>query len=411
MPNFKCEHLKSLDLPFQDKDVKFIKAFKNIHQNIFLLLSEVEKESFFLQISPSNKGFLIKGDKHSKPTQVGFLQLALKIFKESFCKNIFNEAISLKNTRLITPSKIIENDIQKLEQRLKNFKQVFIEIGFGSGRHLLFQAEQNPDVLILGIEIYTPALEQVAKLAENKGLNNILLTQNDARILFCVLENESIDKVFLHFPVPWPKQPLRRVISKAFISSLLRVLKSECSFELRTDDKEYFNYALELFLMLQKTQILLFKNKNLNITSKYEARWKRQEKDIYDLIFTKKELSDQEYKKEEFELEKLDDSALKRLKAKFKQEKIRGEDFFLSIENLYEEYLKLDESLLLNHQNNFASQLMLKIAYGDFDKPQHSYILLSTEQSIFLFKKPFFTSSNLKALKALNNFLNQFKNH
>lgn len=44
---------------------------------------------------------MIKGDKHTKPSKIGYLQKALKIFKEGFCEDIINEAFGLKNNALI----------------------------------------------------------------------------------------------------------------------------------------------------------------------------------------------------------------------------------------------------------------------------------------------------------------------
>lgn len=434
MPNFKCEFITPLSLNAEFNGVRFLRLFKSLDKELFLLLTSFENEEFFIQISKdfSKKLFLIKGEKHSKPSGVGFLQRGLITFKDNFCEKITNEALSLKPTRLIKQSAFIENEPKKLLKRLENESEILLEIGFGSGRHLLFQAEKNPKALVLGVEIYTPALEQVAKLAQTRGLNNILLTQNDARILFCVLENESIDKVFLHFPVPWLKQPLRRVLSKDFLNSLLRVLKMGAKFELRTDNKEYFDYALNLFLELEKCELRLFKNEDLSITSKYEARWKRQFKDIFDLKFIKTFKENKKLQSLDFKLLSLNEAELKNFRAKFKKEKIIEKDYFLSLESLYESVLELDfeekqnlnknlEKKINQNLNNHLSQenlkekskqdlkkdfsLLLKIAFGAFDSPEHCYILLNSHSSKFLFKTPFFTPLNIKALQKLNNLL------
>lgn len=74
------------------------------------------------------------------------------------------------------------------------------------------------------MEIYNPALTQVAKLAKVQNVNNILLIQSDARLLLSVLKSKSVEKIFLHFPVPWDKKPHRRVIGKDFCKECARVL-------------------------------------------------------------------------------------------------------------------------------------------------------------------------------------------
>ncbi|MCE3577043.1 tRNA (guanosine(46)-N7)-methyltransferase TrmB, partial [Campylobacter jejuni] len=173
-------------------------------------------------------------------------QKALKIFKEGFCEDIINEAFGLKNNALIEKTPFIVDNFNELLSRLQG--KIYIEIGFGSGRHLLYQAKENPNVLILGVEIYNPALTQVAKLAKAQNVNNILLIQSDARLLLSVLKSKSVEKIFLHFPVPWDKKPHRRVIGKDFCKECARVLTQNGRFELRTDSFEYFNFTLEQFL-------------------------------------------------------------------------------------------------------------------------------------------------------------------
>ncbi|EAL6583384.1 tRNA (guanosine(46)-N7)-methyltransferase TrmB, partial [Campylobacter jejuni] len=279
MPNFKSKKIKEINLPCSKDDVEFLWLAKN--DNVSLIYTKVQEESFFLQIKKAQNGFVIKGDKHTKPSKIGYLQKALKIFKEGFCEDIINEAFGLKNNALIEKTPFIVDNFDELLSKLQG--KIYIEIGFGSGRHLLYQAKENPNVLILGVEIYNPALTQVAKLAKAQNVNNILLIQSDARLLLSVLKSKSVEKIFLHFPVPWDKKPHRRVIGKDFCKECARVLVQNGRFELRTDSFEYFNFTLEQFLTFPAPKFSLRKNENLEISSKYEDRWKKQEKNIYDL--------------------------------------------------------------------------------------------------------------------------------
>ena len=71
-----------------------------------------------------------------------------------------------------------------------------------------------------------------------------------------------------------------------FLDEAIRVLKVDGTLELRTDSKEYYEYGLEVFEEPKISKLLIHKNRDLEVSSKYEDRWRRQEKDIYDLIFT-----------------------------------------------------------------------------------------------------------------------------
>ena len=446
MPNFKCLRLKELSLPFEKEGVCFEWVAEN--ESVRLILTHFQGQAFFLQVGTNAKNeFIIKGEKHSKPEQIGFLQKALLVFRDEFCENIISEAFTLKSNRLITQSAYIQKDIEGLKAKFKDFKGVFLEIGFGSGRHLLYQARTKPEFLMLGVEIYSPAIEQVAKLASIEGLNNVLLVKSDARLLLNVLPAGALAKIFLHFPVPWGKQAGRRVISKDFARQCLRVLERGGKFELRTDSEDYFNESKEIFASFKNAKMSFAKNENLGISSKYETRWKKQNKDIFDLcvlsansnensgLSNEKCENSQLSKKGEFLSENssiFDENSafetsknkisnpcenssilgensapliknsnflnenltfspqkLAKIQKKFCNQHFKGEDFFVRFENLY----------FIDEQN-----LLLKLVFGAFDKPEHSYLLLN-EKSEFLFKKPFATRENLKALQILSEFL------
>ncbi|ELU1711773.1 tRNA (guanosine(46)-N7)-methyltransferase TrmB, partial [Campylobacter jejuni] len=379
MPNFKSKKIKEINLPCSKDDVEFLWLAKN--DNVSLIYTKVQEESFFLQIKKAQNGFVIKGDKHTKPSKIGYLQKALKIFKEGFCEDIINEAFGLKNNALIEKTPFIVDNFDELLSKLQG--KIYIEIGFGSGRHLLYQAKENPNVLILGVEIYNPALTQVAKLAKAQNVNNILLIQSDARLLLSVLKSKSVEKIFLHFPVPWDKKPHRRVIGKDFCKECARVLVQNGRFELRTDSFEYFNFTLEQFLTFPAPKFSLRKNENLEISSKYEDRWKKQEKNIYDLWVWNFNQECKNYELNEFNLSsvKFSKEDLKKIEQNFKNITIKKDDFFLHFESIY----KQDENLLL------------KVACGAFNKPEHCYLHLDKTID-FAFKEPFKIQENIKAI-------------
>ncbi|EAH7579422.1 tRNA (guanosine(46)-N7)-methyltransferase TrmB, partial [Campylobacter jejuni] len=382
MPNFKSKKIKEINLPCSKDDVEFLWLAKN--DNVSLIYTKVQEESFFLQIKKAQNGFVIKGDKHTKPSKIGYLQKALKIFKEGFCEDIINEAFGLKNNALIEKTPFIVDNFDELLSKLQG--KIYIEIGFGSGRHLLYQAKENPNVLILGVEIYNPALTQVAKLAKAQNVNNILLIQSDARLLLSVLKSKSVEKIFLHFPVPWDKKPHRRVIGKDFCKECARVLVQNGRFELRTDSFEYFNFTLEQFLTFPAPKFSLRKNENLEISSKYEDRWKKQEKNIYDLWVWNFNQECKNYELNEFNLSsvKFSKEDLKKIEQNFKNITIKKDDFFLHFESIY----KQDENLLL------------KVAFGAFNKPEHCYLHLDKTID-FAFKEPFKIQENIKAINEL----------
>ena len=104
-------------------------------------------------------------------------------------------------------------------------KEVWLEVGFGGGEHLAWQAEQNPSVGLIGAE---PFINGVAKLLahiEERDLRNVRIHFGDARPLLEALPDASLSKLFVLHPDPWPKKRhhKRRMISPWFFEEAARL--------------------------------------------------------------------------------------------------------------------------------------------------------------------------------------------
>ena len=75
-------------------------------------------------------------------------------------------------------------------------------------------------------------------------------------------------------------------MSDQFIEESLRVLKIGGTLELRTDSPKYFEYSSSLLDHFKDYPHEIRTNEDLDVVSKYEARWKRQEKTIWDVTIT-----------------------------------------------------------------------------------------------------------------------------
>lgn len=329
-------------LPIKLGEVEFLETARG--RNLTLVRTKSFDSEFFITLKPGGDKVIVKGEKITKPAKIGHLQRALEIFKERFCGRIISQAFAYKDNSLTekTPLILDENEILSLVKSSK-FNKIFIEIGFGSGRHLLHQARSNQDALLIGVEIYKPAIEQVAKLAIREGLQNIALIATDARVLLSLLPAGYLQRVFLHFPVPWDDAPHRRVISDEFASQIARTLELGGRFELRTDSEEYFLYAMQKlspYVQRKAGEISHFKNRDAAVASKYEDRWRKMDKDIYDLIYENKTASQGEPQRFEMEFLKFDAAAIAR---NFKNFTFKGEDFFVHFEEIF--YFDAQKSL------------------------------------------------------------------
>lgn len=118
---------------------------------------------------------------------------------------------------------------------------LWLEIGFGGGEHLVWQAEHNPEVTIIGCEPFEDGVVKVLTAVEERGLRNIRIYADDARTLLRWLPPASIDRAFVLFPDPWPKRKhvKRRLLSEATFTMLSRVVRPGGELRIATDIADY----------------------------------------------------------------------------------------------------------------------------------------------------------------------------
>ena len=126
-------------------------------------------------------------------------------------------------------------------------KPVWLEFGFGGGEHMVHQAAQNPDIGIIGAEPYINGVAMLLGKIRKAGVENLAVHPGDARDLFDVLPEASIDRAFLLYPDPWPKarHHRRRFVTPEHLAPLARVLKPGAIFRVATDIEDYVRQTLE----------------------------------------------------------------------------------------------------------------------------------------------------------------------
>jgi tRNA (guanine-N7-)-methyltransferase len=138
-------------------------------------------------------------------------------------------------------------DLNKLFNFQEKKEEVWLEIGFGGGEHLAFQAASHQKVGMIGCEIYLNGIASLLAHVDDQEINNIRIYPNDVRYLLPRLKEACLDKVFILFPDPWPKarHHKRRLISQVFLKNLTRVLKNGAEIRFASDDSGYIDWILE----------------------------------------------------------------------------------------------------------------------------------------------------------------------
>ncbi|HKM03097.1 MAG TPA: tRNA (guanosine(46)-N7)-methyltransferase TrmB [Lachnospiraceae bacterium] len=129
----------------------------------------------------------------------------------------------------------------------KNSNPIFIEIGMGKGQFITTLARENPQINYLGIEKYPSVMLRAIQKIQDEDIPNLFFILTDAKLLPDVFGIEEIDKIYLNFSDPWPKErhAKRRLPSKEFLSRYDKFLKGKGTIEFKTDNKGLFNFAVE----------------------------------------------------------------------------------------------------------------------------------------------------------------------
>lgn len=348
-----------------------------------------QDKDFLLSIKPKDDDLMIKSDKVTRLSPVSLIKKALNYYVE-----LNHSKILFSNTNNLQAKKELKNeylkDINYFVDDFKIDKEIQIEIGFGSGRHLLHQAKSNPNIQFIGLEIHYPSIEQLLKQLEIQNITNVLVVNYDARLFMEFIESNKVGRIFVHFPVPWDKKPHRRIYSNEFVNEALRVLKIGGTLELRTDSRKYFDFCTQVLTNLPKGRITIDINKDLAVSSKYEDRWKKQGKNIYDVVleaWNEDENINLNYDFS-FDFEANFNKIINSIPKKSMIEK----NYFVHIEEIYT-ILEKDNSGLI------------KITMGNFDRPVTKYILIENKRISYYQGNPLPTSANIDAHKKLIEIL------
>lgn len=135
----------------------------------------------------------------------------------------------------------------KWNKEFGNENPVRIEIGMGKGNFIIQLAKENPDINYIGIEKYSSVLIRAIEKCAELELTNLRFIRMEAEYIEDVFEKEEVDRIYLNFSDPWPKDrhAKRRLTSKQFFARYNNILKEDGIVEFKTDNDLLFEFSLE----------------------------------------------------------------------------------------------------------------------------------------------------------------------
>ena len=200
----------------------------------------------------------------------------------------------------IAASDLVIKDVESLKGKWREFwghdKEIHIEVGMGKGKFMMGMAKAHPDINYIGIEMYSSVLYRAVQKLELEPLENLRYILLDAKDIANVFEKGEVDRIYLNFSDPWPKDrhAKRRLPSRQFLARFDQILKEGGVIEFKTDNKDLFAFAEEEvepagWKILEITYDLHNDEKMVegNIMTEYEEKFSSMGNPIYKYIITR----------------------------------------------------------------------------------------------------------------------------
>lgn len=181
------------------------------------------------------------------------------------------------------------------DQIFGNKGPIHIEVGMGKGQFLMKMAAKNPQINYVGIEMYDSVLLRAIQKRENtqEELPNLYFIRMDARELPEVFGSQEVQRIYLNFSDPWPKErhAKRRLTSRQFLERYDKILDPAGEIHFKTDNRPLFEFSLEEVQeagwQLKGHTFDLHHNLVLcegNVMTEYEEKFSSQGNPIHKLI-------------------------------------------------------------------------------------------------------------------------------
>ncbi len=193
-----------------------------------------------------------------------------KTIKKILRKFYFQNILGFRHHTVILRHKISDEQEKFLQNhhlfltlnKIKSFQEnnsvpLYLEIGFGSGEHLVELGKinrENKNLKILGVELYKPGVVKTLKKIDVEELENVFVNSDDVRDVLQILKKESLQKTFILFPDPWTKkrQFKKRLVNKEFLIKVLEKIGVGGETIISTDWEHYAESVENILEELKK---------------------------------------------------------------------------------------------------------------------------------------------------------------
>jgi tRNA (guanine-N7-)-methyltransferase len=147
------------------------------------------------------------------------------------------------------------------QELFKNRNPLVLELGCGKGEYTVGLANNFPDKNFIGIDIKGARMWRGAKTANEQNLPNVAFLRTRIEFINSFFSEDEVDEIWITFPDPQPggRNSNKRLTSPWFLNSYRLFLKDKGIINLKTDNKELYDFTSKV-LNFNKLEIILSTN-------------------------------------------------------------------------------------------------------------------------------------------------------
>lgn len=175
-----------------------------------------------------------------------------------------------------------------LKKAFKNDAPLHIEIGCGKGGFISQLAELNKDKNYIAFEKNLDVLVLALEKVKEKGLENVKFVAGDVLLLEQILNQRSVERIYINFCDPWHKwgHRKRRLTYEKYLKIYENIMEDKGEIHFKTDNAPLFEFSLNSFsdfgMKLKNITLDLHSSKiQGNVMTEYEKLFSEKGQPIY----------------------------------------------------------------------------------------------------------------------------------
>ncbi len=126
-----------------------------------------------------------------------------------------------------------------------NDNPIVLELGCGKGEYTIALARENSNRNYIGVDIKGARLWRGAKTSNEEQMKHVAFLRTRIEMINRFFGPEEVSEIWITFPDPQPKKPMKRLTSERFLGYYRQLLKSGSFIHLKTDSRELYDYTME----------------------------------------------------------------------------------------------------------------------------------------------------------------------